>query len=95
MSIAFKMVSNLRMQAVRATLGGFARRPQPLVEGLDHRIAATGRHGGHVQHGADASPTAKDHATASTLAGIAVERADADQGADLAAVQGAQFRQGG
>ena len=75
--------------------GGFARVTQALVEGFDHRIAAAGRDGGHVQHRPHPGSATEDHPAATALAGIAVERADTDQRTDLPAVEGAQLRQGG
>lgn len=94
LSIAFRIVNNLRMQAVSATLAGLPA-ARALVERLDRGIAPTGGDGGHVRHRPNSGPTAEEHPAPPALAGIAIERTGPDQCADLAPIQGTQFGQDG
>ena len=87
------MTRSLRMQAVMATLAGLTAPYQALVEGLERGVAADGGQGRHVQRGADAGAAAHDHAAAAEGAAVAVDRRHADQGRDLAAIEGAELGQ--
>ena len=83
------------MQAVMRDFGWLAGREQALVAGPEARIAADRRQGGHVEHGVYTGAAAPDAAAAAPGAAVAVEGGDPDQGGDLLAGAGAQFRQFG
>ena len=58
-TIAFRMMSSLRMAAVSAAFLGFPSGEQPLVKGLDDRVTPRRGERGHLQDCADlCTPTA-------------------------------------
>src|SRR5688572_31531277 len=74
-------------------LGVLAGRAQPRGEGADHGVEADGGDGGHVQDRADRRAAAAAGARAAEASRVAVQRRDAHQRADLAAVGPAQLGQ--
>jgi len=76
-------------------LVGLSGPQEPLIELSDDGIAAGGRHGAHVEHRTDVASSAPDLALSLVGTAVAVQRGNAHQGGDLAAVQGAEFRQSG
>lgn len=70
---------------------GFSGVGETPGEALDLRIMGTRGQGGHVQTGAHGVSPAGDGAFAGHASGVVVEGGHADEGADLFAVQGAQF----
>ena len=75
-SMALRMVSSLRMHAVRASFLGFACCEQALIELTNHRVAPGGHKGSHVQHGSDRGAPAPDRSLTSQPAAVVVERSD-------------------
>src|SRR5512144_964089 len=71
---------------------GFAGENQAIVESADHRVEADGGQCRHVEAASDLSAPAEDGALAAHLAGVAIERGNADEGTDFPAGQAAQFR---
>ena len=65
----------------------FAGRDQAVVEGLDHRVVASGDESGHVQSSPNLRPATPDRTFAPEGATVTVEGRDANQGSYLAAVQ--------
>jgi len=86
-----------RQQLVHARgqhhLGGLARRPQPLGERPDHRVAPDRHQGSHVQHAAQSTPAAPDDAPTPLPATVVVERRHPDQRPDRLVTQQSQLRQ--
>ncbi len=76
-------------------LRGLAGRPQPGVERLNHRIAAAGGQGPHIEHRPDRRAPARHRAATPLGPAVPVERGHPDQGGDLLAIQGAQLRETG
>jgi len=70
---------------------GFAGGDEAIVELLDDDVEADRSQGGHVEAAPYLPAPAEDGPFAAHLAGIAIERRNADQGADLAAGQTPQF----
>ena len=88
LTMAFKIVSNFRIQAVERHLRCLACAAQTLIEGLKHRIVPHGHQGAHIQRGAHVGPAAPHRALASQGAAIPIEGRDADQRGDLLPTQG-------
>jgi hypothetical protein len=74
LSIALRITSSLRMQAVSATLR-FTVTEQPLIEGTERRIIAAAHQRSHIEHIPYVCAAAPNHALAATRATVAVKRA--------------------
>ena len=83
------------MQAIKASFLGLPVGRQPLVKGSDHGIEAGSHQSSHVESSPNLS-TATPHLPVTPQGTtIPVEGSHPYQGSDLAAVEGAQFRQVG
>src|SRR3990170_801781 len=74
---------------------GLASRDEPLVEGLNGRIATGGHQGSHVEPAPPLRAAAPDAALAPQGAAVSVQRRHTDKGGDLLTVQATQLRQTG
>src|SRR5262249_49543136 len=74
-------------------LAGFAGGSELAVVSGDDRIGAAGDQGGHVEGGAHGGAATGDGAAAAHGAAVAVDRSNADEGSDLAAVEMAELGQ--
>ena len=74
---------------------GLSSLDEPGVMALSSWVASGGDKCGHVHRVADVGSSAADHAVAAPCPGIAIERRDADERGELAAVERAQFGQFG
>ena len=81
--MAFRIVSNLRIPAVKGYFGGLSCTAQTLVDALEDRIVPHRHQGAHTQHGAHLGPATPYGPLAPQGATIPVERCDAHQGRDL------------
>ncbi len=91
LSMELRIISSLRIQAVRASF--FGLRQQALVEVPDDRVEAAGYQRSHVEGCADPGPSTPDGAFAPQGTTVPVEGSHAHQGSDLPAVESAQFGQ--
>jgi hypothetical protein len=92
-TMAFRMTSSLRMQAVNASLAGRPAWMRRWSRGAHRRVEVDRREGGHEQHLAHAAAATGHHAAPAEGAAVAVDRRDPDQGRDAAPVEAAQLRQ--
>src|SRR5262245_16229563 len=71
------------------------RSAEALVESCRGRVMASGGERGHIENPAHGASGPADHAPTPEGAAVPIERRDADQGGDLAAIEPPQFRQFG
>src|ERR1044071_8943080 len=71
----------------------FASADQALLEAFDIGVEASCDHRGEIERGARVSATTADATFTVEFAAIAIERSDAGEGSDLAAIESAEFRE--